>query len=207
MPLRAVRDPWHDALMRSKVGMTEERFLIFRQEVALAMASAMADRRAEAQRRAEKATGTLVGLDAAIGARISTNALLALQNDEDGAPDGVEDPILFQLIELRRDVVSEVGAARSLLAGGEPAHTRRSRKLSLIEEALIERLARAWMRHVNPSLSLPRRDPNPTSPLLRFLDAMMEHAFGINRPEAKTVLTFLADHLRPAIAQGGVSAD
>ncbi|MBB3998628.1 hypothetical protein GGR04_002476 [Aureimonas pseudogalii] len=185
--------------------MTDERYNTFKQEVMDAVATAMTDRRRKLLTMAEKAEGTLAGVEAAIVARVGVNGLRLIQNFEDDAPNGVGDPILAQLLEIWNDVSSDAAASRNLLRKVDPSTARTPRKLEHKTVTLIEALARSWVAHIDPDLALPRRDPNPTSPLLRFIDAMMLHALGADRPEPKVVLTFLADHVRPALRQGGVS--
>jgi hypothetical protein len=71
--------------------------------------------------------------------------------------------------------------------------------LDLPLQQLITQLCWIWRDHVDEALGLPRRDPNPDNPLLRYLDAVLEIAMGERRPAKKTLLTFVADWVKPAI--------
>ena len=66
-------------------------------------------------------------------------------------------------------------------------------------QEMIFDFCQAWHDFVGPDLGLPRRDPNPSNPLLRFLDCCLKKALDEQRPAARTVLQLVHDHIRPAI--------
>ena len=64
---------------------------------------------------------------------------------------------------------------------------------------LIVALSRIWLSSVFSELKLGQRNPNTDNPLLRFIDSCLKIAVGENRPEKKTLHTFIQDHLRPKL--------
>jgi hypothetical protein len=64
---------------------------------------------------------------------------------------------------------------------------------------LISHFSRIWHDHVDMQLGLPRKDPNPDNPLLRFVDAGMAICLGEKRPLKKTILQMVAKHIKPAL--------
>lgn len=101
----------------------------------------------------------------------------------------------------------EVAAQHASLIGWDKARwkthwTRPPATTSRLPEPLQELifdLARIWHDHVDRDLGLPRRDPDPDNPLLRFIDAGLSLALGERRPKKSQLLQFVADHARPAI--------
>ncbi|WP_027154435.1 hypothetical protein [Mesorhizobium sp. WSM2561] len=73
-----------------------------------------------------------------------------------------------------------------------------SRLPANLQEMIFD-FCQVWHDVVDDNLGLPRRDPNPTNPLLRFVDYCLSIALGDQRPASKTVLQLIADHIRPAI--------
>ncbi|MGD9740738.1 MAG: hypothetical protein AB7O56_03465 [Bauldia sp.] len=68
-------------------------------------------------------------------------------------------------------------------------------------QKLIFDLCQIWHDHVSPRLGLPRRDPNPDNPLLRFVDTGLSLALAEGRPAKDTVLNVISKFIRPAILQ------
>ncbi|RWG82871.1 MAG: hypothetical protein EOQ69_15140 [Mesorhizobium sp.] len=66
-------------------------------------------------------------------------------------------------------------------------------------QGLIQDLCQIWHDHVDRGLRLPRKDPEPDSPLLRFIDVSLTVPLGDQRPAKKTVLDFVSKHCRPLI--------
>ncbi|PAP92163.1 hypothetical protein CIT31_29855 [Mesorhizobium wenxiniae] len=54
-----------------------------------------------------------------------------------------------------------------------------------------------WSRFVDPDLGLPRRDPDPDNPLIRFVRLPLEKLLGEHCPPNKTLHTAIIDHIRP----------
>ncbi|MHA6644579.1 hypothetical protein [Mesorhizobium sp. A623] len=68
-------------------------------------------------------------------------------------------------------------------------------------QELIHDLCQIWHDHVDEQLGLPRKDPNPDNPLLRFIDACLVVPLGDQRPPKKSVLDFVVKRIRPAIRE------
>ena len=73
-----------------------------------------------------------------------------------------------------------------------------SRLPTTLQEMIFD-LCQAWHDLIDEKLGLPRRDPNPNNPLLRYIDYCLTIALGEQRPAPKTVLQLVHDHIRPAI--------
>jgi hypothetical protein len=74
-------------------------------------------------------------------------------------------------------------------------------RLPYFKMELISHFCRIWHDQVDAQLGLPRKDPNPDNPLLRFIDAGMAVCLGDKRPHKKTVLQMIAKYIKPAIQQ------
>ncbi|GLQ78076.1 hypothetical protein GCM10007881_15920 [Mesorhizobium huakuii] len=72
-------------------------------------------------------------------------------------------------------------------------------RLPVSLQEMIFDFCQVWHDLVDEKLGLPRRDPNPTNPLLRFIDYCLSIALGDQRPAAKTILQLIHDHIRPEI--------
>lgn len=66
-------------------------------------------------------------------------------------------------------------------------------------QGLIHDLCQIWHDHVDARIRLPRKDPDPQNPVLRFIDECLSGALGDERPAMKTVLDFVSKHCRPLI--------
>ncbi|MEK1886052.1 MAG: hypothetical protein AAAB35_00430 [Phyllobacterium sp.] len=66
-------------------------------------------------------------------------------------------------------------------------------------QELIHDLCQIWHDHVDSQLRLPRKDPQPNNPLLRFIDECLTIALGNQRPAKKTLLDFILKRSRHAI--------
>ncbi|MBZ9954312.1 MULTISPECIES: hypothetical protein [unclassified Mesorhizobium] len=76
-------------------------------------------------------------------------------------------------------------------------------RMPLIVQELIHGLCQVWHDHTDARLGLPRRDPDPENPLLRFVDACLAIAIGDDRPGKATLLDFIARRSRPEILEKG----
>ncbi len=54
---------------------------------------------------------------------------------------------------------------------------------------------------VTGSIKLPRKDPNPDSPLLRYVDAVLRHCIGNQRPDKASILNFISYYVKPQIIE------
>lgn len=70
-------------------------------------------------------------------------------------------------------------------------------------QELVFDLCQIWHDFVDPKLGLPRRDPSPSNPLLRFLDRLLAVAMAEGRPSAKTLLQYVQRVVRPALTSAG----
>ncbi|CAN7173725.1 hypothetical protein [Mesorhizobium caraganae] len=109
------------------------------------------------------------------------------------------------LWDVRSDIVAEIGdlmswdKARWKLHWTRPPSTTSQLPTDLQE--MIYDFCQVWHDHIDPSLGLPRRDPNPSNPLIRFIDSCLKAPLGDQRPAPKTVLQLVHDHIRPAIRE------
>ncbi|MEI9410859.1 hypothetical protein [Mesorhizobium salmacidum] len=107
------------------------------------------------------------------------------------------------LWEVRRQIDAELGdlmawdRARWKQHWSSPPMTTSRLPVNLQE--MIFDFCQVWHDVVDETLGLPRRDPNPTNPLFRFVDYCLSIALGDQRPAPKTVLQLISRHLRPAI--------
>jgi hypothetical protein len=76
-------------------------------------------------------------------------------------------------------------------------------RLPLLAQEAVHGLCLVWHDHVDTRLGLPRRDPTPDNPLLRFVDACLSIATGGNRPGKATLLDFIARRSRTEIREEG----
>ncbi|ESY85799.1 hypothetical protein X739_16075 [Mesorhizobium sp. LNHC220B00] len=107
------------------------------------------------------------------------------------------------LWDVRRQIDAELGdlmawdRARWKQHWSSPPMTTSRLPVNLQE--MIFDFCQVWHDVVDDKLGLPRRDPNPANPLLRFVDYCLSVALGDRRPTPETVLDLITKHIRPAI--------
>ena len=194
------------ALSKVPSEISSDAFEKLRVEILRAITAAATDRAGRIKRRADEARASLAGIDAAILARVGPKSLALIADDDFDWP-GEEDRALSLLLDARAEIAGEAAAWEMIADDANDATpVGQSRKLEPEHERLLQRIAAAWVEFADPRLPLPRRDADPDSPLLRFLDAVLARVFGGERPSKKAVLTYLADHVRPALRSKGRGA-
>ncbi|MER8453099.1 hypothetical protein NKG60_24445 [Mesorhizobium sp. M1428] len=109
------------------------------------------------------------------------------------------------LWDVRCDISAEFGdlmswdKARWKLHWTRPPSTT-SRLPTDLQEMIYD-FCQVWHDYVDPSLGLPRRNPNPSNPLIRFIDCCLKVPLGDQRPAPKTLLQLVQDHIRPVIRE------
>ncbi|UVC12837.1 hypothetical protein [Mesorhizobium onobrychidis] len=107
------------------------------------------------------------------------------------------------LWDVRQEIEAEILDLSSWDEARHDAHWTRapetSSRLPTKLQEMTHDFCQAWHDIVDEKLGLPRRDPNPTNPLLRFIDYCLSIPLGDQRPAPKTILQLVHDHIRPAI--------
>lgn len=123
-----------------------------------------------------------------------------------GDPDGILDDENDWEIRSLWNVAKSIRRECSGIEGAAEAHEDYQwrtpdtpSRLPYFQMELISHFCRIWHGQVDSQLGLPRKDPNPDNPLLRFVDAGMMVCLGDKRPHKKTVLQMIAKHIKPAI--------